>query len=512
MPQTAHPREVVLGVDVGTTSAKVVAFGVDAPWRSAAAREYPLLEPAPGHQVQEPEVVMAGVVEALADVVRQVAPAQVVGIALSTAMHGLIGLDERHRPVTPLVTWADARAAEQARELRRDGSAAGLHDLTGTPVHPMSPLTKLRWFARHEPGTYARVRWWAGLKDFVVLRLTGELVTEMSSASGTGLMHRTTHEWASAALEVAGVSVDRLAPILPPSAVRGLAHEVARQVGLPAGTPVVLGGADGPLGNLGTGATSPGTVGLSLGTSGAVRMVVEEPPERLDPSLFCYALTPTTWAVGGAVSNGGAVVRWAGRALAPDLVDLPGGPTSDERLLELAATAPAGCEGLVVLPYLFAERAPLWDPDVPGAVLGLRRRHSRAHVTRAAVEGVALQLALIAERMDRAVHPVTSVRATGGALRSELWREAVAAAFDRPFVLADAAEGTAVGAAAMGLHALGRAPSPQEAVPMLEDDTPEPVEVRPDAALVEAAARTRELLPQLVADLGAVRDLLDAGS
>lgn len=503
------PREVVLGLDVGTTAAKVVGFGLDVPWRCSTEREYPLHEPEPGHQVQDPEQVVAAAVAALADVVARTGPDAVVGIALSSAMHGLIGLDAAQQPVTPLLTWADARASAQAARLRADGSARRLHDLTGTPVHPMTPLTKLVWFAEHEPGTCARVRWWVGLKDYVLLHLTGELLTEQSSASGTGLLDRTARTWAPEALAAAGVGADRLPPVLAPSAVRPLAPGPAKATGLRSGTPVVLGAADGPLGNLGTGATDPGVLGLSLGTSGAVRTVVDAPPERLDPALFCYALTESTWVVGGAVSTGGAIVRWAGRALMPDLRAEPGGPGVDEQVLDLAAAVPAGSDGLVMLPYVLAERAPLWDPDVPGALLGLARRHDRAHVVRAGLEGVALQLALIAERIDRAVAPVTSVRATGGVFRSDLWTQVVAAALDRPFVLAEAEEGTALGAAALGLAALGRAASPVEAVPLLRDpDEPEPVEVARDPGLVAAAAATRERLPRLLEALAPVHDLL----
>jgi gluconokinase len=263
---------------------------------------------------------------------------------------------------------------------------------------------------------------------------------------------------------------------------------------------VVLGATDGPLGNLGTGALGRGIAGLTLGTSGAVRMVVDEP--RPDPAgaLFCYALTDERWVVGGPVSNGGIVVRWAQEALAPGL----GG---DAELLELAASVPAGSDGLMMLPYLLPERAPLWAPELPGAYLGLRRRHTRAHLARAAMEGVCLQLAFILGRLE-ALEPVTEVRATGGALRAQLWRDILAATLDRPLVAVGDAEGTALGSAALGLLALGRADSLEAALELLPSPSmSEPVE--PDPALVEAYARTRAALPQLIRELNAVAELLD---
>lgn len=502
-----RPGQVIIGVDVGTTAAKVVGFGVGSPWRHVAVREYPLLEPVPGHRVQDPETVMAATASALADVVTAAAGADVLALSVSTALHGLIGLDATMQPVTPLVTWADARASDVSRRLRADGLAGELHQLSGTPVHPMSPLTKLIWFREHDPHVWARTRWWVGLKDYILHRLTGTLVTELSSASGTGLLDMPRREWSARAIEVAGVSPDQLPDILPTTAILGLSRAFAARVGLPVNTPVVVGAADGPLGNLGTDAMAPGVVGLSLGTSGAARMIVDAPPVALDPSLFCYALTDQAWAVGGAVSNGGIVVRWAGQSLAPDLRSIPDGPTSDEQLLELAAGVPAGSDGLLMLPYLLSERAPLWDPDLTGAYLGLRRGHTRGHLVRAAIEGVALQMTAIVEHIDR-IRPVTSVRATGGVFRAPLWREVMAAVTGRPFHAVGAAEGSALGAAALGLHALGRAPVLADAPALLRaPGAPHAEEVVVSAELVAAYAASRQALPERVAALQAVASL-----
>jgi gluconokinase len=497
------PTAVFLGLDVGTTGTKVVAFGLDLPWRQVTIREYPLLEPEPGQQTQDPGVVLDAISDALAVCVAACGDAEVIGLAVSAAMHGLIGLDAHRRPLTPLLTWADARAIEEARTLRASGLAHTLHQHTGTPVHPMSPLTKLMWVARHEPELAGAVRWWLGMKDLVLLELTGELVTERSSASGSGLLELATARWYPTALELAGVGAHQLPEIAEPTATRPLTAELAARTGLPAGLPVVLGAADGPLGNLGTGAVRPGQVGLSLGTSGAARAVVPKPPTELDEALFCYALTEDAYVVGGAVSNGGIVVRWAGSALAPDI---EGAPTQhrDAALLELAATAPAGSDGLVMLPYLLSERAPLWDPDLPGAFLGLRRRHTRAHLLRAAIEGVSLQLSTIVDELDR-LEPVTEVRVTGGAFRSPLWREVLAGALGRPITVVGQAEGSALGAAALGLVALGRAVDLPAALAVLAppehaaDET-----TRPDPGMVAAYERTRRAIPAMVEQLGAV--------
>jgi gluconokinase len=502
------PTQVMIGLDVGTTDVKAAAFGLGSGWRSVAIRGYPLQQPAPGHEVQDPATILTASGAALAECAAAVGTAQVLGISVSAGMHGLMALDGDLRPLTPLVTWADARAREEARSLRQSGQAAELHALTGVPVHPMSPLTKLMWFAHHDPQTWADARWWVGLKDYILLWLTGRLATELSSASGTGLLDMSTRTWSTKAIEVCGVDADRLPPIMPTTATLGLAAATAAKVGLPADTTVVVGAADGPLGNLGTGAMSPGIAGLSLGTSGAVRMAVDEPRVDEDRALFCYALTDSVWIVGGAISNGGATLRWAGGSLAPDVQAAAGGEGSDAAVLDLAAGVPAGSDGLVMLPYLLAERAPLWDPDLPGAYLGLRREHTRAHLIRAAVEGVCLQMRIILDRLDK-VKPVSSVRATGGVFRSALWGEVMAAMLGRPLHVVGGAEGTALGAAMLGLFALGRASTLTDAAAQLTGSAAaEPVE--PDPQLVTTYDRLRASVPDLIGELGRVGALLSA--
>ena len=503
------PEQVIIGLDVGTTAVKAAAFGLGSPFERVAIREYPLLRPAPGQAVQDPAMILSASGEALAECVAGSAGAEIQAISVSAGMHGLMALDADLHPLTQLITWADSRAREEARSLRETGRAADLQAATGTPVHPMTPLTKLMWFARHDPQTWANARWWVGLKDYILVWLTGRLVTELSSASGTGLLEMSARAWSKGAITLCGVDPDKLPPILPSTSVLELTAATAERVGLPAGTPVVAGAADGPLGNLGTGAMERGVAGLSIGTSGAVRMAVREPQVDPDGTLFCYALTESVWVMGAAISNGGVVLRWTGGSLAPDVKATAGDEGADAALLELAASAPAGCDGLVMLPYLLAERAPLWDPYLPGAYLGLRFGHTRAHLVRAALEGVCMQMRILLDRLDD-VDSVHSVRVTGGVFRSELWREVMAAMLDRPIHVVGEAEGTALGAAALGLFALGRAPTLTGAVTELAGaGGPPPEKVEPDRELAAAYDALRASVPGLAAKVGTVAELFD---
>jgi gluconokinase len=491
------PAEVILGVDVGTTAVKVAAFDVrGAPGQlPTEQREYPLQQPHPGWQIQDPLTVLAAIDETVAACVGLLGNAFVLGVSVSTAMHGLIGLDAQLRPLTPLVTWADARAGEQARQLRASGQALDLLARTGTPVHPMSPLVKLRWFTQQEATLAGDVRWWVGLKDYVLQHLTGELVTELSSASATGLLNLEVRQWDVDAVAHAGIRVSQLPPVLPTTAVLSMTAQAAARTGLVAGTPVAVGAADGPLGNLGTGAIEPGVAGLSLGTSGAVRMAVPGP--GFDPAgrLFCYALTDDLWVMGGAVSNGGVTLRWAGETFAPDLV---ADGHADSDLLALASQVPAGSEGLVMVPYVLSERAPLWDPDISGSFLGIRHQHTRSHFLRAALEGVCVQISLIVDALDT-ISPVRTVRATGGPFRSQLWQRVMAASLGRPLFVEAGAGGTALGAAALGWYALGGAPTLSAALASLRGASSAGVAVAVAPQERELYATLRDRVPALVA-------------
>lgn len=497
-------ESVIIGLDVGTTAVKVAAFEVGGSGGASAmaVKEARMEQPVTGWQVVNPATLLRAVDEAMRLCIQQVNHAHIAGISISTAMHGLIGFDDRMRGVTQLATWADSRAADLARELRGQGHAPMLLERTGTPVHSMSPLLKLMWYQRQEPEEAASVRYWGGIKELVVHHLTGEFVSEISNGSGTGLMNIHDLAWDEVALEFAGVDADQLAPLVSTTEKLSVRPELARAWGIDPATPIVVGAADGPLGNLGTGAIVPGVAGLSLGTSGAVRLAVPGPTYDPQGRLFCYALTEDMWLLGGPSSNGGSAFDWAARTFAPDVVaEDPG------QALEIAATAPAGAAGLVMVPYLLAERAPLWDPDIPGCFLGVRQNHRRQHFLRAALEGVCLQLGTVVDVLDEVDH-VRAVRATGGPFRAQLWRNVMAAVIGRPFFVASDAGGTALGAAALAAYGLGLADSLGAGLTLMggtvagEGDEDAPLVVTGRDASVYA--NVRESMIELAEDAGRV--------
>jgi gluconokinase len=453
-------ENVVVGVDIGTTAVKVVAYRPDGASAGDASRGYPLHSPEAGWAEQDPDEIVTAVLDGLAEVVAAVAPERIAGIGISSVMHSLVGVDADGAPLTPSLTFADSRAWPQALRLRRDRGIA-LYRETGTPIHPMAPLAKLLWFGEHRPDLMADVARWVSIKEYLLDRMCGSDLVDVSVASATGLFDLAAGRWHTEALELAGIDAGQLGtPVATDTVIDGLRPPIAERVGIPADTPVVIGATDGVLANLGVGATTTGTAALSIGTSGAIRVVAPEP--RTDPQMrtFCYALSEGRWVLGGAISNGGLTLGW----LAEQLL---GEPDYDKLTAEAADVA-VGSDGVIMLPYLTGERAPRWSP-LQGAVLfGLRHDHTRGHAVRAALEGVALQLRLVADALRDADAGFTQLRVTGGFVASDLWLQIVADVLGSALQVPRVEEATAHGAALLARRGLGHVDDLDEATAAIE--------------------------------------------
>lgn len=338
--------EVVVGIDLGTSSTKVLATTADGDVVASASRRYSLDTPRPDCVELDARDVECAAKEALHEVLREVASrsGRVRAVGFSCAMHGIVPIDARGEAIGPLVTWMDRRSAEIAERWRRDGTAQTLYRRTGAPVHPMLPSCKLRWFAEHDPSYVQRAAKFVSLKELIVQRWTGEWLVDYGLASGTGLFDVRRRVWDSAALAAAGIDAAKLSTLCSTTETRALVPRIARELGLPFDAVVVLGSSDGALANLGVGATGPGDVALTLGTSGALRIVVDEPHFDDLARTFCYAYDDRRFIVGGATSSAGAVLRE--RLAAPRSLRLSGALARDPFVRQLIADV-FGCESVL---------------------------------------------------------------------------------------------------------------------------------------------------------------------
>lgn len=468
---------LMLGVDIGTTSTKAILFTPQGEAVEQAAIGYPLLSPEPAAQEQDPDEILAAVVGSVRAVMdrskaRQIDPSQIAGMCFSAAMHSLIAVDDQGQPLTQSITWADRRSAAWAEKMRSHPHGRDIYHRTGTPIHPMSPFIKLLWLRDTAPELFERSAKFISIKEYVLHRWFGEYVVDYSIANATGLFNMKALDWDAEALDIAGILPARLARLVPTThALRGLRPEYAEAMTLPTDLPVVVGASDGVLANLGVGAITPGVVAVTIGTSGALRAVIDRPATDPLERLFCYALTENHWCIGGPVNNGGIILRWVRDNLGETEVAEAERQGVDPYTLltDLASTIAPGADGLIFHPYLAGERSPLWDADARGSFFGLTLHHTKAHLVRAVMEGILYNLYMVMQSLQDAVGTAKSIRASGGFVRSHLWRQMLADIFNAEVVIPDSYESSCLGAAFLGLYALGHLSSLEEAADRFDE-------------------------------------------
>jgi gluconokinase len=373
-------------------------------------------------------------------------------------MHSVIPVDAEGKPLMRCMTWADNRSVDWSRRLKDELGGHEIYMRTGTPIHPMSPLPKLLWMRHEKPDIFHKAKRFISIKEYIFFKLFHKYVVDYSIASCTGLLDMNSLHWDSEALKIAHVTENQLSELVPTTyQMTGLDPVYAERMGLKRETPFVLGASDGVLSNLGVNAIDPGVVAVTIGTSGAIRTVVDKPTVDPKERLFCYELTEDKWVVGGPVNNGGGILRWARDEFAASEVETAKrlGISPYEVLTRMAARVNPGSDGLIFQPYFSGERAPLWNPNARGAFFGLTLHHQKQHMIRAVLEGVIYNLYSVMLAMRERTGEPKRIQATGGFARSELWRQMMADIFAQPVNVPESFESSCLGAAVLGLYATG---------------------------------------------------------
>ncbi|MAT98133.1 MAG: xylulokinase [Anaerolineaceae bacterium] len=449
-----------IGIDSSTTATKALLLAETGEVIGVASSTYDYETPRPLWSEQRPELwwtaTAASIQQVLAD--SGVAATAVAAIGLTGQMHGLVLLDQNGQVLRPALLWNDQRTGAECDEMRTLIGKQRLIDITGNDALTGFTAPKILWVKNNEPEVYGRIAHILLPKDYVRYKLTGEFATDKAGGAGTQLFDVRQRDWSNEVVGKLGIDPAWLPPTFEGTAVTGhLTPEAAEATGLPAGIPVVAGGGDQAANAVGTGAVVDGVVALSLGTSGVVfassDVPIVEPDGRLH--AFCHAV-PGKWHLMGVMLSAAGSLRWYRDALAPsvDFADL----------LAPAANVPAGSEGLLFLPYLTGERTPHPDPLARGGFVGLTVRHGQPHLTRAVLEGVAFGLRDSLELMRGAgLADITQIRASGGGLRSPLWRQILADVLQTEIVTVNTTEGAAYGAAVLALVGAGAFSSVEEA-------------------------------------------------
>jgi xylulokinase len=485
---------LVLGLDVSTTATKAVALDRDGAVRATAVAEYHYDTPRPLWSEQDPELWWSGTAEAIRGALAQAraSAGDVEAVGLTGQMHGLVALDEAGDVLRPAILWNDQRTQAECDEIRERLGRDRLIAITGNDALTGFTAPKILWVRRHEPEVWSRIAHVVLPKDFVRLRLTGDLAVDKADGAGTLLFDLARRDWSTEVLEALGIDPAWLpATFEGPDVTGRISVEAAEVTGLAPGTPVVAGGGDQAAAAVGVGAVEPGVVSVSLGTSGVVFATTDGPSVEPEGRLhaFCHAV-PGRWHVMGVMLSAAGSLRWFRDALAP-------GVAFGELVDEAASVAP-GSGGLLFLPYLTGERTPHPDPLARGAFVGLTVQDGRPHLTRAVLEGVAFGLRDSLELMrDVGLPTPEQIRATGGGSKSPLWRGILADVLGATVVTTSTSEGAAQGAAMLAAVGVGWFATVEEACGRLVEvaDAVEPS--RDGDAYGPAYERYRRLYPAL---------------
>jgi xylulokinase len=442
-----------LGIDVSTTATKALLINEAGAVVGVETTQYDFETPRPLWSEQDPALWWDGAIRSIRLLLinHSLAGDDIAGIGLTGQMHGLVLLDEQGMVLRPAILWNDQRAGAECDDIRQRVGRERLIQITGNDALTGFTAPKILWVRANEPDIYAQVRHILLPKDYVRYRLTGEYAVDRAGGAGTLLFDLKQRDWSAEVLQALEIPQAWLPQTHEGPEITGqVSQAAASDTGLQVGTPVIAGGGDQAAQAVGVGAVETGIGALTVGTSGVVFVTTDtpliEPEGRLH--AFCHAV-PERWHFMGVMLSAAGSLQWYRDSLAPNM-------TFDALLAEAADVA-SGSEGLFFLPYLMGERTPHPDPEARAAWVGLTRRHSRPHMTRAVLEGVAYGLKDSFQLIQQAgLSEISQVRVSGGGARSTLWRQILADVFNSELVTVNTTEGAAFGAALLAATGTGR--------------------------------------------------------
>jgi len=441
-----------VGIDIGTTHVKIIAANELSAVVCEEKASYSMYQPQDGYGEQDADEIFNALLNVFKKISTKINTREIAAVCFSAAYHSILAVDKDGNPLTPLITWADTRSNDYAKHLKKSGQARSIYLKTGVPVHPMSPLCKIAWIRDQQPDVFEKAFKFISMKEYAWHKLFGKYQVDHSIASATGLFNSKELVWCDEALAFCGINPDHLSEPVPVLHTEtGLKENYRQQWNLHEDVRFVAGAGDGATANLGCGALSPRIAALTIGTSGAIRVVTEKPIQDDKGSIFSYILAGNLFINGGAINNGGIALQWF---LQTFLQKQSASENDYEWMFKEIADVKKGADGLLFLPYIFGERAPVWDADAKGAFIGIRSSHTLKHFMRAVIEGICLSLLQVLDNIE-GKSPVDAIYATGGFTQSELWLQLLADILNKKIYVLNTADASAMGAIYMAMHAKG---------------------------------------------------------
>ncbi|HET7119355.1 MAG TPA: gluconokinase [Hanamia sp.] len=444
-------QQYIIGIDIGTGSTKAIAMDSKGTIIADSQLYYSTQNPQPGYAEQDPEIIWKAFKNCIGKIIDTVKYSP-VSISFSSAMHGLIAVNKQNKPISNLITWADTRSEKIAEQIRKSKDAKSIYKATGTPIHPMTPLCKIIWLRENQSSVFKAAFKFISIKEFIWYQLFGVYEIDYSIASATGLFNIKTLKWNKASLELCQINVAQLSKPVSTDFIRKNANpSILSSLSLSNETSFCIGASDGCLANLGSYAMDKGTAALTIGTSGAVRIASPKPVYNFKEMTFNYLLDDKTFICGGPVNNGGNVVQWLFEAF----LNIKKPSEKDyENLFQQIDSIPAGSKGLIFLPYLHGERAPVWDGRASGVFFGIKPFHTQAYFLRAALEGICYSMNQVLQTVESSTSKINKLIVGGGLIHSKTWMKILSDITGKELFVFEKEDSSTVGAALLNMKAI----------------------------------------------------------
>ena len=455
-------NDYLLGIDIGTGSIKVIAINKNGHILRSIQNPYKI---ANGVEL-DPEKIL----EVFFDSIKQIKKLEkgnLISITLSSFMHGLMLIDKNNLPLTNIITWADNRSEIIASKLRINPRGQEIYKQTGTPIHAMSPLCKIIWFKVHKKDIFRNAYKLISIKEYLWFRIFNKYEIDYSIASATGLFNTKELDWNNDSLKIAGIKAARLSTIVPCTFSRTYTGNDPYLSSL-YNIPICIGSSDGCMANVGSYIKKPSQAALTIGTSGAVRLTTSKAFHDFKSMMFDYVIDKNTHIIGGPVNNGGNVILWMIKTFLKK--DKPSAKDFDWYFSSIQKIS-VGSDGLIFLPYIYGERAPLWDEKASGAFIGIKDFHTTEHFLRAALEGICFALCSILKYLPKA-HLITDIHISGGFIKEPTYTQMLADITGKKIKIVFKEDASALGAAIFGKNALGIKTSSKLVSPKVETFLP----------------------------------------
>jgi gluconokinase len=426
--------DCVITIEIGTGAIRVAAFDLNGTMLGSSKGSYPTFHAKPDFSEQDPEQIFITMLYILKNFLNEkLHPKKynAVCICFSSAMHSVLPIDKHGVPLGNALVWSDNRAKKEADDLKLSALGKSLYKATGTPIHAMSPLNKIIWLKNNDHDRFASAQKFLSIKTYIIQQLTGEYAVDYSVASATGMLNIHSLKWEEDALKHAGIQTEALADVVSVFySPKKLKKEFQASLGLTDKVKIIIGSSDGCMATLGSGVWGDGKATVTIEESGAVRVAGKEILEDETQRLFNYVLTEQDYISGGPTNNAGSVFEWYAKQFgdfkkAFDLEDCM------ENLINDASKVAPGSEGLIFLPYLQGERAPIWNANARGVYFGLNIRHEQQHFIRATIEGILYAFYSIGKTLEE--HRNFKALSANGTFSSyPLWAQMMADIFNKP--------------------------------------------------------------------------------